>query len=264
MPVIGKGTWMTNIGRKPHASLKDAARIEEIKQAVDNGITYLDSAERYSNGYGETLVGKAIKGYKREKLFLVSKISSDNLGYDSVIISAKASIKRLQASYIDLYLIHQFNPNISLQETMRAMDYLIEQKMIKNIGVCNFTIEQLKKAQSYTKNKIAANQIHYNVMFREPEQSGIIRYCQENDIMIIAWRPFQQGLLTEITKSLIDEMVSKYNKTPSQISAIWLMAQPNTVVLSKLNNVNDIEKIIEASNVKIDSKDVEKFNKKNK
>ncbi len=174
MPIIGKGTWMTNIGRKPHASLKDNARIEKIKRAVDSGITYLDTAERYSNGYGETLIGKAIKEYSREKLFLASKVSSDNLGYDSVIASAKASIKRLQASYIDLYLIHQFNAEISLQETMRAMDYLIEQKLIKNIGVCNFTVEQLKEVQSYTKNKIAANQIHYNVMFRQPEQTGVV------------------------------------------------------------------------------------------
>lgn len=262
MPLIGKGTWMTNIGRKPHASLRDDARIEEIRRAIDNGINYIDTAERYSGGYTETLIGKAIKGYGREKLFLVTKVSSDNLGHESVIASAKLSIKRLQSSYIDLYLIHQFNPDISLQETMKAMDYLLEKKLIKYIGVCNFTVEQLEKAQSYTKNKIVVNQIHYNVMFKEPEQTKIVQYCQKNDVMVIAWRPFQQELLTKDTKALLDEMASKYNKTPSQIATIWLMSQANIVVLSKLDTLSEVEKIIDVCEVKMESKDEEKFDRK--
>lgn len=263
IPIVGRGTWMTNIGRKPRPSLKDEKRIKEIEDTIDLGITYIDTAERYANGYGEILIGKAIKGHNREKLFLVSKVSSDHLEYDSVISSAKASIKRLQSSYLDLYLIHQFNPDVLLKETMRAMDYLIESKLIKYMGVCNFTIEQLKEAQSYTKNKIVANQIQYNLMHREPEQTGIVEYCQKHDIMIIAWRPFQQESVTPKTKLLLDEIASKYSKTPSQIAAIWLMSQPNIVVLSKLNTVNQIEKIIDATKISMDKNDIEKFNSEN-
>ncbi len=263
MPIFGKGTWMTNIGRKPHASLKDDARIDELKRAIDNGITYIDTAERYSNGYGETLIGKVIKGHNREKLFLVSKVSSDHLAYDDVITAVKLSLKRLQTAYIDLYLIHQFNPDISLQETMRAMDFLLEKKLIKYIGVCDFTIEQLKEAQSYTKNAIVANQIHYNIMFREPEENGIVSYCQKNDVMIIAWRPFQESLLTKNTKTFLSEMASKYKKTSSQIANMWLMSQPNTVVLSKLNTNKDIENILDACSIEMTSEDREKCNKEN-
>jgi diketogulonate reductase-like aldo/keto reductase len=262
MPVIGKGTWMTNIGSKARASLKDEGRIEEITRAITNEITYIDTAERYANGYGETLIGKAIKGHHREQLFLVSKVSSDHLKYDNVIAAAKSSIKRLQASYLDLYLIHQFNPDISLEETMRAMDYLIEKKLIKHIGVCNFTVEQIEKAQSYTKNKIVANQSHYNVMFREPEESGIIEYCQKQDIMIIAWRPFEENLLTEKTKAVLDELAKKYKITPSQVAFLWLIAQANTVALAKLSTDTRIKQTLDSLEIKISPEDMNKLTEK--
>lgn len=260
MPAIGMGTWMTYIGKKIHPSLVDDKRIEEIKTAIDKGVSYIDTAERYINGYGETLIGKAIEKYAREKLFLVSKVSSDHLEYDNIIASAKASIKRLRSSYLDLYLIHQFNPDIPLQESMRAMDYLVEQKLIRNIGVCNFTVSQLQEAQSYTKNKIVANQLHYNLMYRGPEQAGIVAYCQKQDIMIIAWRPFQQELLTPKLTVLLEEMASKYNRIPSQIAAMWLLSQPNIVVLSKLNTISQIEKLSDASQVSMSDKDIALFN----
>lgn len=260
IPLIGKGTWMPNLGRKPRPSLNDKKFMEEIQVAIDMGISYIDTAERYMNGYREKLLGQAIKGKQREKLFLVSKVSSDNVGYKSVIESAKASIKRLQTSYLDLYLIHQFNPSIDLKETMRAMDYLIDHKLIKNIGVCDFTVKQLQEAQSYTKNKIVVNQLHFNLMYRSPEQMEVVKYCQKNDIMVIAWRPFQQNLLTPKIKILLEEMASKYARTPFQIATAWLTSQPNIVVLTNLDNATQIEKVTDAIQVQIEQKDLEKFN----
>src|SRR5471030_767325 len=152
LPIIGKGTWMTSLRKKNHhLNVDDTPEIEEIVNGFDNGITYIDTAERYANGYGEELIGKALKSknYDRANFFIASKVSENHLDYNSTIFSAKASVKRLNASYLDLYLIHKYNANLPLKETMRAMDYLIEQKLIKNIGVCRFTVEQLKEAQSY-------------------------------------------------------------------------------------------------------------------
>ena len=260
IPLIGKGTWMPNLGRKPRPNLNDEKFMEELQVAIDMGISYIDTAERYMNGYREKLVGQVIKGKQREKLFLVSKVSSDNLEYKNVIGSAKASIKRLQTSYLDLYLIHQFNPSIDLKETMRAMDYLIYHKLIKNIGVCNFTVKQLQEAQSYTKNKIVVNQLHLNLMYRSPEQMEVVKYCQKNDIMVIAWRPFQQNLLTPKIKILLEEMASKYARTPFQIATAWLTSQPNIVVLTNLDNATQIENVTDAIQVQIEQKDLEKFN----
>lgn len=259
MPVIGKGTWMTNIGKKFPANVDDVARITEIQRVLDSGITVIDTAERYANGYMETVLGKVLSRSDREKQFLSSKVSSDHLEYDDLILSAKRSLKRMHVAYFNLYLIHQWNPEIDSKETMKAMDFLIEQKLIRNIGVCNFTVEQLEKAQSYTKNKIVANMVHYNVLFREPEEAGIIAYCQKHDIMIIAWRPFEQERLSPKIKAMLDALADTYKISPSQVALLWLIAQKNTVVLSKLNTQVAIDQTLGAMDTKINDKDFEKL-----
>lgn len=259
IPVVGKGTWMTSSRKKNHIHFDDAARIENIKAGLDQGMTYIDTAERYANGREEILIGHAIKGYERNNLFLTSKISSKNLAYDEVISSVKASIKRMRGSYLDLCLIHQYNSKIPLKKTIKAMDYLIEKKLIKNIGVCDFTIAQLQEIQAHTKNKIVANQLRYNLTFRDPEQQKIIEYCQKNDIMIIAWRPWEQALMNEKTKKLLDELSSKYRKTPMQIALTWLLSQANIVVLTKMNTEKQQKEVADAFDFTIVAEDLKRL-----
>ena len=78
---------------------------------------------------------------------------------------------------------------------MRALDVLVERGLIKHIGVSNFSVQSFQEAQSYTKNKIVVNQCHYNLQYREPEASGLLKYCQENDVFLQAWRPIELGEL---------------------------------------------------------------------
>jgi len=221
MPVFGLGTWLMGGNLERDFENNDSADIEAIKNAINSGITHIDTAEMYANGYSETLVGNAISGYKREDLFLVSKVTPANLDYKNVISSAKNSLKRLNTSYLDLYLIHGPNPEIPIQETMRALDFLKSEGLIRNIGVSNFSKERLFEAQKYTENKIVVNQVHYNLKFREPQRTGLLEYCQKNDVMLVAWRPFQKGLLLEEKNTLMNKMCQKYNKTPAQIGINW-------------------------------------------
>ena len=95
MPVFGLGTWRMGGVLERDLDNDDKADIEAIKRAIDNGITHIDTAEIYADGHTETLMGQAIKNYKREDLFLVSKVKVTNLKYDDLINSAKNSLKRL-------------------------------------------------------------------------------------------------------------------------------------------------------------------------
>ena len=140
MPVYGLGTWQMGGRENYNPENDDQADITAIKTAIDLGVTHIDTAEMYAEGYSETLVGRAIKTYDRSKLFLVSKVWPTHLRYDDVITSAKASLKRLQTTYLDLYLIHMPNPQIPIKETMRAMDALIEERLVKNIGMKNLVL----------------------------------------------------------------------------------------------------------------------------
>lgn len=261
MPVFGLGTWLMGGTKERDLNNDDNADIEAIKNAIDNGITHIDTAEIYAGGYTETLVGEAISGYKREDLFLVSKVYPDNLNYENLINSAKNSLKRLRTDYLDLYLIHQPNSEIPIKETMKAMDFLKKEGLIRNIGVSNFSKKRLIEAQNCTNNKIVANQVHFNLKFRESERTGLLDYCQKNDVFLVAWRPFGKGLMLQDKNVLIDEICQKYNKTQAQIGINWLIYQKNVVTLSKMRNMNHLKENLGALDWQMEEGDFEKLDK---
>lgn len=261
MPVFGLGTWQMGGRLERDFENDDKADIKAIENAINSGVTHIDTAEMYANGYSETLVGNAISAFKREDLFLVSKVSPANLNYKNVISSAKNSLKRLNTSYLDLYLIHGPNPEIPIKETMEALDFLKSEGLIRHIGVSNFSKERLFEAQKYTKNKIVVNQLHYNLKFREPQRTGLLEYCQKNDVMLVAWRPFQKGLLLEEKNVLMDEICKKYHKTPAQIGINWLISQENVVTLSKMRNESHLIENLEALTWQMEKEDIEKLDK---
>lgn len=257
MPVYGLGTWQMGGQHSYNLDNNDEADITAIKTAIDEGITHIDTAESYAEGYAEKLLGKAIKDYDRSKLFLVSKVAPAHLRYDDLIRSAKASLQRIGTSYLDLYLIHRFSPEISLKETMRAMDTLLKQGLTKQIGVCNFNVARLQEAQSYTNNKIVANQVHLNLRYREAEKKGIVKYCQENDIFFIAWRPLQKGMLVNEKFSILTKIADKYHKTPAQIALNWLISQDHIITLSKTRDQQHLEENLGAVGWTLKPEDIE-------
>lgn len=259
MPVFGMGTWKMGGDTSYDSKNDDEADIKAIKTAIEMGIMHIDTAEMYAEGHAERFVGQAIKGFNRSKLFICSKVSPENLRYDDLIKACKQSLERLQTDYLDLYLIHSPNPKIPIKETIKAMDFLLERGLIKNIGVSNFTAERLREAQSHTKNKIVANQLHLNLIFREAERKGLLDYCQKNDIMFIAWRPVQYGILAKKGIKILDEVCEKYNKTPAQIAINWLISQPNVVTLSKMRNTEHIREDLGAIGWQMDKEDIEKL-----
>ncbi|OGI66754.1 hypothetical protein A2823_00610 [Candidatus Nomurabacteria bacterium RIFCSPHIGHO2_01_FULL_41_91] len=261
MPVFGLGTWQMG-GRKEHdLDNDDEADILSIRTAIDSGITHIDTAEIYANGYSEILLGKAIKGYDRSKLFLVSKVHAENMSYENVINSCKKSLERIETAYLDLYLLHRHNPDLDLKQTIKALDYLVEQDLVKNIGVANFNKEFLAEAQSYTKNKIVCNQVHYNLEFREPEVTSLLNYCQNNDVFLVAWRPVGKGNLLENIPSIVKEMCDKYQKTPAEIAINWLISQPYILTLSKTRNIEHLRDNLNAIGWEMEQNDIEKLRK---
>jgi len=256
MPVLGFGTWEMGGRFEREDNYDESNDIQAIKKTIELGGSRFDTAEMYAKGYSEEILGKALNEYDRSKLFITSKVTATNLGYDSVISSCKASLARLQMDYLDLYLIHAPNPDIPIEETMRAFDYLKDQGLIKNIGVCNFNVERLMEAQNQTKNKIVLNQVHYNLIFREPIKKGVVEYCQNNDIFIEAWRPVQQGSLAKKGIDIVDKLCEKYNKTPAQIAINWLVSQKNVITLVKASNIKHLEEDIGAVGWSMSDEDV--------
>ena len=261
MPVFGLGTWQMG-GRETYNPQNDDKKdIAAIQEAIKLGVTHIDTAEQYADGYAETLVGKAIEGYDRAKLFIVSKVSPQNLNYDYVLSSCEASLKRLKTDYLNLYLIHFPNPNIPIEETLRALDKLVDDGIVKNIGVSNFKTKRFKEAQLHTKNKLGVNQVYYNLIIREPEREGLLKYCQQNDVLLEAYRPVEKGALLAQSIKILDNLAEKYNKTPAQIAINWLTSQKNVISLSKTSTIKHLEENLGAIGWTMDKNDIEKLRK---
>jgi diketogulonate reductase-like aldo/keto reductase len=256
MPVLGIGTWYMGGGFLPDSS-NDEQDIKALKTAIDLGITHIDTAELYGNGHSEELIGKAIKGYDRAKLFITSKVFRDHLKYEDVLKSFNKSLKRLGTSYLDLYLIHAPNEGIQLKETIKALDELKEKGLTREIGVSNFSVDQLKEAQSFTKNRIVINQIHYNLAYQDLQD--VVDYCQQNDVFITAYRPVERGVLTRPGIKVLDEMCDKYKKTPAQIALNWLISQDNILTISKTSTVDHLKENLGALNWQMKKNDIEKL-----
>jgi diketogulonate reductase-like aldo/keto reductase len=257
IPVLGIGTWGIGGNWEHDPNNDDNGDIEGIQSSIELGLRHIDTANLYAEGYSEILVGKAIRNFRREEIFITSKISPFELNYKDVILSAKRSLQRLKTDYLDLYLIHFPNPDIPLKSTMPALDYLKSIGLIRNIGVSNFNIKQLEEAQFFSENKIVVNQVQLNLFFREPEKNGIVEYCQKNNTMVMAWKPVQSGMLAKKGIKILDSMCKKYQKTPVQISINWLISQDNVVVISKMKKLEHIKENLGAIGWALSKEDIE-------
>lgn len=261
LPVLGLGTWEMGGRWERNPSNNDKADVQAIKNAIRAGITHIDTAEGYANGHAEELVSEAIKGFDRKELFITSKVLPANLTYEGILESTNWSLRRLETSYLDLYLIHSPSPSTGIRETMKAMNKLMYLGLTRNIGVSNFSVAFFDEAQRNSDNKIVANQLHYNLMIREVERNGSLEYCQKNDVMLIAYRSTQKGALSKNGTNVVDEIAEKYRKTPAQIAINWLLSQDNVVALAKASGIGHLDENMGALGWNLRREDVERLRK---
>lgn len=256
IPVLWLWTWKIWWDMEPDFS-RDQEFIDDIKRSLDMGVDLIDTAELYWKWHSEELVWKAIKGYPRKNLFITSKVFKTNLHYDDLINSAKNSLERIWIDYFDLYLIHSPNDEVDMIETIDAMNYLVDNWFTKNIWVSNFKKERLELAQKNSKAKIVVNQCHYNLIYREPEVSWLTKYCNENDVILQAWRPLQFGEILSKNIELLEDLSKKYWKTISQIALNWLISQNNIVTITKMSKIEHIKENLWAIWWKMENNDIE-------
>lgn len=236
MPVLGLGTWQMGGRETRDPSDNGKSSAAALAAGLEMGYRHIDTAEMYAAGFSEEIVGDAISGFDRSALFLTSKVWKTHLHYDDVLRAAEGSLKRLKTDYLDLYLIHQVDDTVPIRETMHALNRLVDEKLIRNIGVSNFAIERFEHAQGWADSKVVANQVHYNLKVREAEKSGLLKYCQENDVMLIAWRPLQKGMLLEKVPDCVREIADQTGLSAAQIALSWLTSQANVVTISMTRN----------------------------
>ncbi|QYR20508.1 aldo/keto reductase [Paenibacillus sp. sptzw28] len=201
--VIGFGSWAIGGGGWASAwgSQDDQLSIESIRAALDAGITFYDTAAIYGLGHSEEVLGRALKG-DRHKVVVATKCGlvwdenqtiSRSGAYDSVIREAEASLRRLGTDYIDLYQMHWPDTETPAEETMRAMDKLIQDGKIRYAGVSNYDVPLLQKSLSV--RHVDSLQPPYSIL-RPAAEKELLPFCLENGIGVVAYSPLTSGLLS--------------------------------------------------------------------
>lgn len=256
MPELGQGTWRLGGVSERDPENDDARDVEVIRRALDAGLVHIDTAEMYAGGHAEELVGEAIRGVDRSRLFLTGKVWKTHLGGDGPLRAAEASLRRLGVDAFDLYLVHQVNPEIPLKETIRAMNRLQREGLARHIGVSNFSAERLKQAQACSEVPIVANQLHYNLQVREIELAGLLDFCRGTGVMVIAWRPLRG---VDCSVPLLAELAEKYRRTPRQLALNWLISQPGVVTIVKASDPLHLAENVGAAGWRMAEEDVERL-----
>lgn len=246
IPRLGLGTWLIggdHTGRLPDND--DIGQIKSIKYALDLGYSAVRTAHNYAEGYCEKLVGQAIKDHDRNNLYMITaanqKFATDE---KSLLEIAEGSLKNLNIDHFDLFLIGAINPEVSLQKILDGLKKLKTLGITKDIGVSNFRLPELQAAYDYLGKDLVYNEMHYNLIIREPQICGALDFCREKGIILGAYRPLQLGQLSKPGIQILDEIANKYNKSQSQVALRWLIQQQGVTTMAKAINTKHLEENI--------------------
>ncbi|HEY2757259.1 MAG TPA: aldo/keto reductase [Pseudolabrys sp.] len=211
---IGLGTWA--IGGWMWGGSDDAESIRTIQSAIDHGITLIDTAPVYGFGHSEDVVGRALaQDGRRAKAVIATKVALDwkegkpfrNASRGRILKEVDDSLRRLRTDVIDIYQVHWPDPNVPIEETAGALKDVMQAGKIRAIGVSNFSPAQMDKFRAVA--PLHTNQPPYNLFEREIEKD-VLRYCQKNNIMTLAYGALCRGLLagkmTAATKFTGDDL----------------------------------------------------------
>jgi aryl-alcohol dehydrogenase-like predicted oxidoreductase len=294
----GKGYW------EVMGALGQENVNEIVARALDAGINFIDTANVYSFGESETLVGKALAGRARDKIVLATKVrgrmnedvNGVGLSRFHILNSVEESLKRLNTDYIDLYQIHGFDPVTPLDETLRALDDLVTQGKVRYIGASNLAAWQLMKALGTSERlglaRFESLQAYYTIAGRDLERE-IIPLVQDQKVGIMVWSPLAGGLLSGKfgrdgssangsrrltfdfppvdkdrafdTVDAMREIAAELDTTVAQVALAWLLHQPAvTSVIIGAKNLEQLNDNLKSVEVALSAEQLQRLDEVSK
>lgn len=261
---IGIGTW--NIGgtftADPSAKYKGAepnydnqtAEIEAIRYSVTRGQNHIDCAELYGAFHTDEVVGKAIAGLEREDLYIADKLWKTSVGIGLVRATVEQMLKKLGTDYLDMLYIHAPWDGVNWKEAIPQIDELIDEGIVRDFGVSNFTIADMEQTRKIAKHPIVANQMNYNVLYKDEVSKEFQDYCRANNIQIVAYQPVKRQEVLD--NKVIQNIAKAHNSTAAQVALAWLLAQA-ALPIPKAINKSHIDDNIMAIDIKLSAQDLE-------
>jgi aryl-alcohol dehydrogenase-like predicted oxidoreductase len=271
----------------------DTESIATIHHAIDQGLTFLDTADIYGVGANEELVGRAISK-RRNEVILATKFANVREADGSMTVhgrpeyvqqACEASLKRLKISSIDLYYQHRVDPDVPIEETVGAMSRLVEQGKVRYLGMSEAGAKTIRRAHAV--HPIAALQNEYSLWTRDVEEE-ILGVCRELGIGFVSYSPLGRGMLTgqikkndfahndfrkisprfqgeNFDKNLklverVEQLAAEKKCTPAQLALAWVLAQGEDIVpIPGTKRRRYLDEDLGALNVKLSAADLAKI-----
>ena len=273
-----------------------------FRRAIERGINFFDTADMYSLGVSEEVTGRALRDYGiRDECVIATKVffpmgEGPNLGGLSrkhIVEACEASLNRLGVEAIDLYQIHRFDPRTPIEETMSALDHLVESGKVRYLGASSGWAWQLARALGVSERRgwarFASMQNHYNLLYREEERE-MIPLCEAEGIGLIPWSPLARGLLAGGRRSLDDRastaraasdtyahemygdpsawdvvkavgrVARERGVSPAEVSLAWLLSKPAVVApIVGATRLAHLEAAVRAVELELEPSEIERL-----
>jgi aryl-alcohol dehydrogenase (NADP+) len=275
--------------------LDEAASRPFIQQALDLGINFFDTADMYSLGASEEVLGRTLNGaVARDDVVIATKVfhpmserpNDRGLSRKHILSSIDASLKRLGTDYVDLYIIHRFDPATPVEETLEALDTVVRSGKARYIGASSMHAWQfmhmLGLQQQHGLARFVSMQNHYNLIYREEERE-MLPLCRDQGIALTPWSPLARGLLAGSRKqgtvragsdqpaqtwydhhdqedaivAAVEAVATRRGLPPAQVALAWVLGRPGiTAPLIGASKPRHLDDAVAALDVELDAQDV--------
>jgi len=215
VPKVGVGTWQ----------MERQVAYESVSMALEEGYRHVDTAQLYEN---EADVGSAIADadVDRSEIFLTTKVNPTHRSVEDIVGSVRESLGRLDVEQIDLLLIHWPHPLADLPAVIDGLNECIGQDLTRFIGVSNFSVNRLKRAQKLSNAPIFTNQVLFHPWWPQRE---LLSYCQQEDVILTGYSPLANG--GAIDDELLADIGRTYGKSGPQVAIRWATQHENVITI---------------------------------
>jgi aryl-alcohol dehydrogenase-like predicted oxidoreductase len=285
LSAVGVGCWQFGSSDWGYGeAYGDTVAGQIVERALDLGVNLIDTAEVYARGASEAIVGRALRS-RRDEAFVATKLLPVLPTSRRTYEHGRLSRLRLGIDAIDLYQVHAPNPAVPVRSTMAGMRRLLDDGIIRHVGVSNYSAKGWRAAEDALGSPVLSNQVQYSLLFRKHEAENLT-HAQRHDRLLIAYSPLAKGLLggrydagniptaparrndphylpenleraTPVIEAL-RRIAAAHDATPAQVSLAWLLRRPNVVVIPGASSVEQLERNVEAADLELsDDEDAE-------
>jgi diketogulonate reductase-like aldo/keto reductase len=225
VPALGQGSWHLAEGRHPAAEEEEA-----LRTGLALGMTLIDTAEVYSNGHSEELIGRAIAS-QRDRAFLVSKVLPSHVTGDGMARACAASLARLGTDHLDLYLLHWRNGITDLSGVVTAFESLRKAGTIRAWGVSNFTVRDMEDLFDVPQgDRCATNQVPYNLTARGIEHD-LLPWCEQHGMPVMAYSPLGGPSAFLVRDPTLQRIGAAHDCSAAAVALAWAIRSGRVIAI---------------------------------